>query len=249
MAYNFAYRIGGSGTGISQSDQDNNMHAVYDRMSGYGFSLQAVCGMLGCFHEESGMNPGIYETSYGGNLNNLPYFPGGMGLAQWTDYPAYQSEYPNPLPWSAQREGRDWWDGDFQCWLVNQGNDAVYTAMGYGERPRWGWQTSPSYATDNMTWDGYKQFTGSLVAATRSWFFCFEWHGTEQNAYDQLGPNCITDRIAWANYAYDLLRGYTPDPPGPGPGPGPGPLPESSKRFFMMLKPRYKYNQNKKRRF
>ena len=59
MAYTFVYRIGGSGTGISQADQDNNMKAIYDRMSGYGFTLQAVCGMIGCFHEESGMNPGI----------------------------------------------------------------------------------------------------------------------------------------------------------------------------------------------
>lgn len=253
MAYSFIYRLVdsyGQGGALSQSEVDNNMHAVYDRMAGYGFTLQAVCGMLGCFHEESNVNPGSYENSHGGSLSTLPYFAGGLGMAQWTDYPAYTLQYPNPLPWSADREGRDWYDGDFQCWLLTKADDASYTSMGYGQGPRWGWLTDASWGADVMSWSQYQNYIGSLAQATRTWFFCFEWHGTEQDAYDRLGPNCITDRINWANYAYDLLRGYDPDPPGPGPGPGPGPTPGplgERSNFFLMLKPLYKYRKNRRK--
>ena len=216
MSTPFIYRIGGTGTAFSQSEQDNNMFAVYDNLSAYGFTLEAVCGAIGCFHEESAMNPGIYETSHGGNLNNLPYFPGGMGLAQWTDYPAYSGTYPNPLPWSADRENKDWWDGEFQCWLCNKADDATYTAMGYGQGPRWGWQESQQYyPNDSIGFNAYKSATQSLTKMTRYWFFCFEWHYTEASAIQSLGANCITDRISWAEYAYQLLSGHTPQPPTP----------------------------------
>ena len=73
MPRTFVYRIGGSGTALSQADQDNNIHCIYDELKGnYGWSDEAIAGACGCFHEESGFNPGIYETSHGGTLNNLP---------------------------------------------------------------------------------------------------------------------------------------------------------------------------------
>ena len=86
---NWIYRIGGTGTTLSQDEQDNNILCIYDALNRYGWSKVAIAGACGCFQQESSYNPGIYETSHGGTLNNLPYFPGGMGLAQWTDYPAY----------------------------------------------------------------------------------------------------------------------------------------------------------------
>ena len=127
MPRSFIYRIGGSGTGLTQSEVDNNILCIYDELSGrYGWSRKAVAGACGCFYEESNMNPGIYETSHGGNLANLPYFPGGMGLAQWTDYPAYTASYPNPLPWAAMRDGYDWYDGQYQYpYIDHQSNKKV----------------------------------------------------------------------------------------------------------------------------
>lgn len=235
----FIYRIGGTGTILNQTEQDNNIMCIYGELkANYGWSDEAIAGACGCFHEESHFNPGIYETSHGGNLNNLPYFTGGMGLAQWTDYPAYSGTYPNPLPWSADREGKDWWDGIFQCWLMNKAPDDNYTSMGYPDGPRWGWMQSPDYASDNMPWNSFINYTGSISQACRTWFFCFEWHASEALAYQLLGPTCITDRINWAQYCYDLFHGQTPDPPGPGPGPGPGPSPTTTKKMplWMYLK-------------
>ena len=122
MALTWAYRIGGTGTTLTAAQRDNNILCIYGAMSRYGFSTAAIAGMCGCFFAESGFNPGIYETSHGGNLNNLPSFHGGMGLAQWTDYPAYSGTYPNPLPWSADQERRI---GHIQQWATDRGRAGV----------------------------------------------------------------------------------------------------------------------------
>lgn len=232
MPRSFVYRIGGSGTGLTQAEEDNNILCIMDNLVGqYGWTKQAAAGACGCFHEESGMNPGIYETSHGGNLNNLPYFPGGMGLAQWTDYPAYTAQYPNPLPWAADRDNKAWYDGNFQCYLMTQCENPVYTDMGYGQGARWGWQTSASYPS--ISFAAYKQIT-NVADAVKYWFFDFEWH------YSEI-PDWVNfpARVAWGEYAYQIMEGQTPEPPGPGPGPGPGPS-GSNKKFWMMLKPNYK---------
>lgn len=232
MAREFVYQIGGSGTGLSQADVDNNILCIYDQLAGnYGWSKEAIAGACGCFYEESGMNPGIYETSHGGNLNNLPYFAGGMGLAQWTDYPAYTATYPNPLPWASMRDGYNWYDGAYQCYLMTKCTDSTYTDMGYGEGARWGWMTSNNYPS--IAFDSYYANTSmSVEDAVKYWFFDFEWHYYEIPSWVNFPA-----RVAWGQYAYDLMNGQTPDPPGPGPEP-PTPTPTTHRKIpiWMMLR-------------
>mgnify|MGYP004556064143 CR=1 FL=1 len=197
----FHFRIGGTGTILSESDQEDNVIAIRDVLQGqYGWTLEAIAGVLGCFQAESAMNPGIYETSHGGNLNNLPYFPGGMGLAQWTDYPAYTSEYPNPLPWSADKEGKNWWDGNFQCWLLTKAADDNYTSMGYGQGPRWGWQMSSSYPS--ISFSEYQKFSGDTDQATEYWFYDFEWHSSS------VPSGYLETRKEAAKKWYEFLGGH-----------------------------------------
>lgn len=220
MPRSFVYHIGGSGTAMTQAEVDNNILCIYDNLAGtYGWSTKAIAGACGCFYEESMMNPGVYETSHGGNLNNLPYFPGGMGLAQWTDYPAYTGQYPNPLPWAANRDGYDWYDGIYQCYLLTKATDPVYTDMGIGQGARWGWQTSSRYPS--IAFDNYIHNTSmSVYDAVTYWFYDLEWHYWEIPYWVDFNA-----RAAWGEYAYQLMEGQTPQPPGPGPGPGPGPEP------------------------
>lgn len=229
MPRTFVYQIGGSGTALSQTDQDNNIHCIYDELKGnYGWSDEAIAGACGCFHEESGFNPGIYETSHGGTLNNLPYFPGGMGLAQWTDYPAYTAQYPNPLPWAAMKDGYNWYDGRYQCFLMTKATDTTYTDMGIGQGARWGWQTSSRYPS--TPFDTYIHNSSmSIRDAVTYWFYDFEWHYWEIPEWVDFEA-----RVRWGQYAYDLFHGLSPDPPGP----GPGPTPTVGKKLplWMMLK-------------
>lgn len=209
MAIEWVYRIGGTGTVLSQEEQDNNILCCYGALSQYGFSPTAIAGACGCFQQESSYNPGIYETSHGGTLNNLPYFPGGMGLAQWTDYPAYTAQYPNPLPWSADREGELWYNGNFQCWLLTKADDPNYTAMGYGQGTRWGWQTSNAYPS--ISFDAYKQFNGSVREAVTYWFYCLEWHSSGIPEWVDF-----EERVRQGEYAYRLITGKDPEVPGGG---------------------------------
>lgn len=209
MSLEWVYKIGGSGTGLTQNEVDNNILCCYGALSKYGWTKEAIAGACGCFYEESGLNPGIYETSHGGTLDNLPYFPGGMGLAQWTDYPAYKATYPNPLAWSAQRESQNWYNGNFQCWLLTKCADPNYTSMGYGQGPRWGWQKSSSYPS--IDFSDYVNFSGDVGNAVKYWFYCFEWHDS------YVPPEVsISARVNWGNYAYDLISGKTPEAPGGG---------------------------------
>lgn len=211
--HRFVYRIGGTGTSLTQAERENNILAIWDVLGGkYGWTAQAVAGACGCFLYESGYNPGIYETSHGGTLNNLPYFPGGMGLAQWTDYPAYAGTYPNPLPWCADYDNRNWYDGEYQCELMTKCTDPTYTGMGYGQGPRWGWLTSSAYPS--ISFSNYTTFAGSAADACRYWFYDFEWHSATIAPWVDL-----PGRIAEAERVYAIISGVTPVPPGPGPGP------------------------------
>lgn len=207
MALKWVYRIGGTGTTLTQDEVDNNILCIYGALSQYGWSKQAICGAIGCFYEESNMNPGIYETSHGGTINNLPYFAGGMGLAQWTDYPAYTATYPNPLAWSAQHEGKEWYDGNFQCWLLTKADDDNYTSMGYGQGPRWGWQTSSSYPS--ISFQSYIRDTSHTIREMVTyWFYDLEWHSSTYPDWVDFEA-----RARWGQYAYDLIEGRDPEVP------------------------------------
>ena len=239
MPLSWVVKIGGSGTGMTQDEQNNNARCFYGEMTQkYNWHLKAVCGALGCFHEESLVNPGVYETSHGGNLDNLPFFPGGMGMAQWTDYPAYTSAYPNPLPWSAQREGENWYNGNFQCWLLSKCDDANYTSMGYGQGPRWGWQTSRSYPS--ISYDEYRLNDDMTVdQATEYWFYCLEWHSSN------VPSGYLESRKEWANYFYDYLLGQNPEVPGGGGTPADPTDPAGSPYYMYAI---LKAQRNRRRR-
>lgn len=79
-------------------DQQNNAELFYGYFITKGWTLNAICGMLGNIQTESTTNPGLWESLDEGNLN------GGFGLVQWT--PA--SKYIN---WA----GSDYLNGDRQC--------------------------------------------------------------------------------------------------------------------------------------
>lgn len=82
---------------LSMSEMEENARLFYDRMSGYGFTLNAIAGMLGNIQTESTVNPGIWQS--------LKPFAGGYGLVQWTPYTNYSD-------WA----GSNWEDnGDLEC--------------------------------------------------------------------------------------------------------------------------------------
>ena len=76
--------------GIYWGDEQNSSHAlnlvqmqinatyIYNYLSALGWSVNAICGMLGNMEWESSINPGRWQSNNVGNLS------GGYGLVQWT---------------------------------------------------------------------------------------------------------------------------------------------------------------------
>lgn len=84
---------------LNQSQMDNNAREFYAAMSGYGFTVNAIAGMLGNAWRESTVNPGVWQN-YKVNYNM------GFGLFQWT--PASKL-----IDW-AKQNGMDPASGDAQ---------------------------------------------------------------------------------------------------------------------------------------
>lgn len=87
---------------LSESEMKNNATMFCAKMTSLGFSLNAICGMLGNIQTESNINPGIWESlTY--NLSR------GYGLVQWTPATKY-------IKWC----GSNWKNnGDKQCERIN----------------------------------------------------------------------------------------------------------------------------------
>lgn len=63
---------------LTQNEMDNNAFLAYSKLYYLGWSLNAICGLLGNFVKESTINPGVWENLDDSNPS------GGYGLAQWT---------------------------------------------------------------------------------------------------------------------------------------------------------------------
>lgn len=129
---------------LSQDEMTNNAYCFYYAMSGYGFSLNAIAGMLGNIQKESGINPGIWQ-----DLNPNP--ANGFGLVQWTPSSVYTT-------W-ADSHGYDHSDGDGQCeWIANETG------------PEGQWIVTTGYP---MTWEEFRtsEEDVSLLAATFEYNF------------------------------------------------------------------------------
>lgn len=98
---------------LTESEMRANGIEIYQYFSSYGWSINAICAMLGNMQSESGVNPGIWE--------GLTPYSGGYGLVQWTPYSKYKNwagaqwenngplecarvifEFNNGLQWSTQ---------------------------------------------------------------------------------------------------------------------------------------------------
>lgn len=89
---------------LSEAEMQNNARIIYDIFNSYGWSINAIAGMLGNMEIESTINPGIWQ-----NLDDTrPDL--GFGLVQWTPS-------TNFTDW-ADANGYDWDDGDAQCYNI-----------------------------------------------------------------------------------------------------------------------------------
>lgn len=63
---------------LSEAEKQINATYIAQYLLGYGWTLNAICGMLGNMEQESNINPGVWQDLEYGDLVD------GYGLVQWT---------------------------------------------------------------------------------------------------------------------------------------------------------------------
>lgn len=188
---------------LTDSEMETNALNVSYVLADLGWSQSAIAGALGNIDKESSINPGACETNRGVPVNYSIYFGGGLGLIQWTDYPAYSKQHVHPLLWYADDVGADWWDGTMQCELMDKADDSTITSCGQGVGPLWGWMQPSSGAY--IPFSQYKVFTGTPEQAAEYWLYDLERPGDISSV--------LQERQVIARYWYDFLDGKTPTRP------------------------------------
>lgn len=95
---------------LSESQKQNNAKLTYNKLSAYGWTLNAIAATLGNFERESTINPGIWQNLDSGNMRL------GYGMAQWTPASKY-------IDW-ANSKGYDIKNGDYQLSFLQYETDS-----------------------------------------------------------------------------------------------------------------------------
>ena len=165
--------------------QKYNMEKVYNYFSAYGWTLNAIAGMIGNMMVESTINPGCcqYNSVDWDNPSTILSTSGGIGLTQWTPARKYYN-------WAIDN-GLDPLQGDSQCARIE-----------YEREHNLQWSLNN---LGNHTWEQFVSSTESPETLARVFVWAYE---RPQN------PN-IAQRQRNARWAYDYLSNISPTPPVP----------------------------------
>lgn len=177
----------------SSSEAQENAIKIFETLSGYGWTLEAVSGFLGNLGRESGYNPWRWEgdvvISATDDYNITESRIHGYGLVQFTPAGKYVRDTnaqamlnfsPNFSDVSGTPE-----DGRAQCEFINSYAD-YYPTSSYPQ-----------------TYNEFKAWTGSPEDAASIWIHNYE----RPLSYDTEGTRRATAR-RW----FEFLGGYTPPP-------------------------------------
>lgn len=195
MAWNV--KATGAYARLSQEAYDNAL-TIYSILYSLGWTLEAVCGVLGNIESESGYNPWRWQSD--NVLANTDTYliehqtGHAYGLCQWdpaskyiyngSAYAGYGPNYSNQTGWIN--------DGSAQLMYLHDQADYIPT----GSYP--------------LSYEQYKHATidsYSIDYLTRAWFYNFE-----RGTWDE-------GRVAAASYWWNVFNGGPPPPDPPDPDP------------------------------
>lgn len=165
--------------------QKHNMVKIYNYFSAYGWTLNAIAGMIGNIMVESSCNPGCAESTSvdWDNPSTILSTSKGLGLTQWTPARKYYN-------WAIDNN-LDPLQGDSQCARIEY------------ER-----ENNKQWSLDNLghhTWEQFVTSTESPETLAR----VFLW------AYERPQKPDVSQRQRNARWVYDYLSNISPDPPEP----------------------------------
>lgn len=197
-----------------------NANEIYAILYNRGWTLNAVCGLLGNVGYESGYNPWRWQSDNVQPTGNSPWTNIGYGLTQFTPAGKYINDdnaknQPGYSPNFSNKAGSVY-DGQAQITFINEYADyypSEYSSLSYAD---------------------YKKSTESPATLAKIWLHNYERPG-------DAGTSVENDRAQEAEYWYTVLSGEEPppEPPTP-PGPGPGPGERKKSKLIYYLRPTYR---------
>lgn len=159
------------------TEQIYNATKVYNYFNNLGWSLSAICGMIGNMMHESTINPAFIQATHRGDLpnsaNDLSDVPNsvmlsfygsganGIGLVQW-DGSTSTPPAGQKLVSFAERYNYIWYDGDCQVFRIRREKETNI---------QW---TSHTYYGITWTWDNYVNNTRTPEESAHIWRRCYE---------------------------------------------------------------------------
>ena len=188
---------------IDSTEARGNMDEIRNLCASRGWSLEAICGMLGNMVNESGLNPWRWQSD---RVN----YSNGYGLPQFTPASGYFNDYgvgtegyaPNRST-STTTSGASPSDGYAQIIVIDVDKAGKFlNRQSYCSY----WDISTCYPLS-----AYKQ-VGDLYTATVGWLFNYEFPADHsQSVADARYQSAVS--------CYQYLSGHDPNPPDP-PTPG-----------------------------
>ena len=154
-------------------------------VSGYGWSFNAFCALLGNIEQESNFNPGGIEAPY-----TFESPKKGLGLFQWTEE---RAGVENPIVKLARTYNKNWYDGTFQCEVINNADSRDYDSP-----ETWGWIYA-GYQPRNF--QDFKISNLDIPTLTETWL-----KNVERASAEELN-NRVQAALRWA----DFLADHTPE--------------------------------------
>ena len=169
--------------------QEHNAQKIYNFLYGLGWTVNAICAVLGNMQVESGLDPACSYPKIGNTLSNidnnsaLNYPNNAYGLVQWKGLSS-ASPITNQIVSYAIRYGYQWYDGDIQMQRL---------AWEYHEPAKFHPQS-----VNNVYWtfSKFASSDGSPEQLAKVWMICYE--GT-----NSVLSNRQNNAVRWFNYFGD----------------------------------------------
>lgn len=211
------------GYSVNSDNWKTNITQIYNTLTSYGWTIQAISGACGNFQSESGMNPWRWQD----DSVSLTSDNKGYGICQWTPAKGYIYGYgvgvqdfaPN-LSVTSVTSGSSPDDGNAQLYVIDTNKSGKFL-----NRTRY-----CDYADISSLYplSNYKQ-ADDLWLATVGWLYHFEFPAKQYRDY-----NSALARYNNTIAVYNYLESDNPNPPTPPDPPDPPVPPEPSKTISRM---------------
>lgn len=204
-------KVSGAYSRNSQEAIDN-ANMIYAILLSYGWTLNAICGLLGNLNNESGYNPWRWQGDKIGSSGGSPWTNKGYGLVQFTPGGKYINDTRAKVmngygPNFSNRTGS-----------VNDGSAQLQFINSYAD-----YYATSAYPLNYAQFKVSEQTPAYLASC---WLYNYERPADPGSTE--------AERQAAANYWYEVLSGETPpDPPDP---PDPPIPPTTTLPIWLMFK-------------